>query len=99
MRRSIATLYASWDIQERVSTRSRVFEKEFQALDNAAKELCGVGDEAAQKAFSDYFMEVSPVMFPAIFKIAGSARGLFEKVLAVLELDGRISLVSRRAWY
>ena len=55
-------------------------EEEFQALYNAAKELYGVGDDAAQKAFSDYFMEVSPVMFPAIFKIAGSARGLFEKV-------------------
>jgi hypothetical protein len=55
-------------------------EEEFQALYNAAKELYGVGDEAAQKAFSDYFMEVSPVIFPAVFKIAGSARGLFEKV-------------------
>ena len=49
-------------------------EGEFQALYNAVKELYGVGDEAAQKAFSDYFLEVSPVMFPAIFKIAGSAR-------------------------
>jgi len=39
-----------------------------------------VGDEAAQKAFSDYFMEMSPAMFPAIFKFAGNARGLFEKV-------------------
>jgi hypothetical protein len=55
-------------------------EEEFQALYNAAKELYGVGDEPAQKAFSDYFMEVSPVMFPAIFKFAGNARGLFEKV-------------------
>ena len=32
-------------------------------------------------------------MFPAIFKIAGSARGMFKKVLAVLEL------ANRRAWY
>jgi len=55
-------------------------EEEFQALYKAAKELYGVGDEAAQKAFSDYFMEMSPVMFPAIFKIAGNARALFEKV-------------------
>lgn len=55
-------------------------EEEFQALYKAAKELYGVGDEAAQKAFADYFMEVSPVMFPAIFKVAGSARGLFEKI-------------------
>jgi hypothetical protein len=55
-------------------------EEEFQALYGAAKELYGVEDEAAQKAFSDYFMEVSPVMFPAIFNFAGDARGLFEKV-------------------
>src|SRR5256885_5734516 len=47
-------------------------EEEFQALYRAAKELYGVGDEAAQKAFSDYFMEVSPAMFPAIFKFAGN---------------------------
>jgi hypothetical protein len=31
-------------------------EEEFQALYNAAKELYGVGDKVAQKAFSDYFM-------------------------------------------
>jgi hypothetical protein len=55
-------------------------EEEFQALYRAAKEMFGVDDEAAQKAFSDYFMQVSPVMFPSIFKYAGSARGLFEKV-------------------
>lgn len=47
-------------------------EAEFQALYRAAKELYGVDDEAAQRAFSDYFMEVSPVMFPAVFKFAGS---------------------------
>jgi len=55
-------------------------EEEFQALYRAARTLYGVDDAAAQKAFSDYFMEVSPVMFPAIFKFAGNARGLFEKV-------------------
>lgn len=55
-------------------------EEEFQALYAAAKAIYGVGDEAAQKAFSDYFMEVSPVMFPAIFNVAGNARSLFEKV-------------------
>jgi hypothetical protein len=55
-------------------------EPEFQALYGAAKELYGVDDEAAQKAFSDYFMEMSPAMFPAIFSIAGNARSLFEKV-------------------
>jgi hypothetical protein len=55
-------------------------EAEFQALYGAAKNLYGVGDEAAQRAFSDFFMEVSPRMFPAIFEHAGSARGLFERV-------------------
>lgn len=55
-------------------------EDEFQALYEAAKELYGVGDEDAQSAFADYFMEASPRMFPAIFEVAGSARGLFEQV-------------------
>ena len=55
-------------------------EEEFQALYAAAKEIYGVGDEAAQKAFAGYFMERSPVMFPAIFSVAGNARSLFEKV-------------------
>jgi hypothetical protein len=55
-------------------------EEEFQALYAAAKEVYGVGDEAAQKAFADYFMEASPAMFPAIFSVAGNARSLFEKI-------------------
>src|SRR5258708_4547320 len=55
-------------------------EEEFQALYQAAKDIYGVADEAAQKAFSEYFMEASPAMFPAIFKVAGNARSLFEKV-------------------
>jgi hypothetical protein len=55
-------------------------EEEFQALYRAAKELYGVDDDAAQKAFSDYFVEESPKMFPAIFKVAGSARRLLEMV-------------------
>ncbi len=55
-------------------------EEEFQALYVAAKTIYGVGDEAAQKAFADYFMEASPMMFPAIFSVAGNARSLFEKI-------------------
>jgi len=55
-------------------------EVEFQALYAAAKSIYGVEDEAAQQAFADYFMEVSPVMFPAIFTVAGNARTLFEKI-------------------
>ena len=55
-------------------------EEEFQALYRATKELYGVDDEAAQRAFSDYFMEISPKLLPAIFKEAGNARGLLEKI-------------------
>ncbi len=55
-------------------------EEEFQALYAAAKSIYGVEDEAAQKAFADYFMEISPRMFPAIFTVAGNARSLFEKI-------------------
>ena len=43
-------------------------EEEFQALYRAAKDLYGVDDDAAQKAFSDYFLQASPKLFPAIFE-------------------------------
>ena len=55
-------------------------ESEFMALYNAAKKTYGVDDEAAQYAFADYFMEESPKLFPAIFKLAGNSLGLFKKV-------------------
>lgn len=55
-------------------------EEEFQALYEATKSLYGVGDDAAQRAFATYFIEASPRMFPAIFELAGGARGLFERV-------------------
>ena len=55
-------------------------EQQWQALYRAAKEIYGADDEGAQKVFADYFMEVSPKMFPAIFQQAGSARGLLERV-------------------
>ena len=55
-------------------------EEEFQALYKATKELYGVDDGAAQKAFAEYFIEVSPQLFPAIFKEAGNARRLLEMV-------------------
>lgn len=55
-------------------------DEQFQSLYAATKKLYGVDDETAQKAFSDYFVEVSPKMFPAIFKEAKNARGLFERV-------------------
>lgn len=55
-------------------------EAEFQELYEAAKRLYGADDDAAQKAFADFFMEVSPAMFPAIFEHAGNARRMLESV-------------------
>lgn len=55
-------------------------EEQWQALYRGTKQLYGVDDDGAQKAFSDYFMEVSPKMFPAIFEEAGNARSLLERV-------------------
>jgi hypothetical protein len=55
-------------------------EPEFQALFRGAQAVFGVDAETAEKAFSKYFMHVSPKMFPAIFKHAKSARQMLEKV-------------------
>jgi hypothetical protein len=52
----------------------------FQSLFAAAQQVFGADQEAAEKAFSEYFMEASPRMYPAIFKHAGNARSLIEKV-------------------
>ncbi len=52
----------------------------FQALLRASMELYGVDNATAQEAFSEYFMERSPKMFPAIFNKAGNARTLFEMI-------------------
>ncbi len=52
----------------------------FQALLRASIAFYGVDDATAQEAFSEYFMEVSPKMFPAIYNKAGNARALFEMV-------------------
>lgn len=55
-------------------------EEMFQSLYGAAKKLYGADDDGAQKAFSDYFIRMSPKMFPYIFEEAGSARALLERV-------------------
>ena len=55
-------------------------EEMFQALLNAAMEVYGVDSTTAQEAFAEYYMDVSPKMFPAIFKKAGGARALLEMV-------------------
>jgi hypothetical protein len=55
-------------------------EEEFQALFRGAQAVFGADAETAEKAFSKYFMHVSPTMFPGIFRFAGSARGLLERV-------------------
>lgn len=58
-------------------------ESDFQKLFQAAQKVFGVGDADAEKAFAKYFMQRSPQMFPAIFELAGSARGLIERIPAI----------------
>jgi hypothetical protein len=58
-------------------------EPEFQALFKAAQAVFGVDSDVAEKAFSKYFMHVSPRMFPAIFKHAKSARQMLEKIPSI----------------
>ncbi len=60
-------------------------EQTFQSLMGAALDVYGVDNATAQEAFSEYFMEKSPKMFPAIFKKAGGARALFEMVPIIHE--------------
>lgn len=55
-------------------------EELFQELLRSVIEVYGVDNATAQEAFSEYFMEVSPNMFPAIFKKAGNARAMFEMI-------------------
>jgi hypothetical protein len=55
-------------------------DEEFRALYRGTKEVYGVDDETAQKAFSEYFLEASVQLFPAIFKMSPNARYLLERV-------------------
>jgi hypothetical protein len=52
----------------------------FQSLFRAAQTVFGADRESAELVFSEHFMRVSPQLYPAIFKHAGSARSLLEKV-------------------
>ena len=58
-------------------------EPEFQALFRGAQAVFGVDAETAEKAFSKYFMHVSPKMFPAIFRHAKNARQMLEKIPSI----------------
>lgn len=55
-------------------------DEEFQALFRGAQQVFGVDAEAAEEAFAKFFVEVSPRLFPAMFELAGSARGLMERI-------------------
>ena len=55
-------------------------EEEFQALYRAAKKVYGVDDDAAQKSFADFYINILPEMFPSFFEEAKNARGLLKMV-------------------
>lgn len=55
-------------------------EEEFSALLATAVLELGIQPDDAQVAFAEFFMRVSPEYFPAIFKLAGDARTLLERI-------------------
>lgn len=78
---AVAELFNAAGLEDRKYSPEVIYpNEEFQALFRGAQQVFGLESEAAEKAFSKYFMEVSPKMFPAIFEQAGSARGLIEKI-------------------
>ena len=77
----VARMFAVAGIEPRSYQSELIYaEEEFQALFGAAREVFGVSDHDAEVAFSKFFMTVSPQMFPAMFKVAKSARRLIEQV-------------------
>ncbi len=77
---AVGELFAAAGLEERSYSPEVIYpDQEFQALFRGAQTVFGVDSDTAERAFSKYFMEVSPKMFPAIFEQAGSARGLFER--------------------
>ena len=78
----VAKLFAHAQLDPNTKYQPEVIypEVEFQALFKGAQAVFGVDSETAEKAFSKYFMHVSPKMFPAIFKHAKSARQMLEKI-------------------
>ena len=78
----VAKLFAHAQLDPSTKYQPEVIypEAEFQALFKGAQAVFGVDSETAEKAFSKYFMHVSPKMFPAIFKHAKSARQMLEKI-------------------
>ena len=81
----VAKLFAHAQLDPATKYQPEVIypEAEFQALFKGAQAVFGVDSETAEKAFSKYFMHVSPKMFPAIFKHAKSARQMLEKIPSI----------------
>ena len=77
---AVGELFKAAELEERSYSPEVIYpDQEFQALFRGAQKVFGVDSDTAERAFSKYFMEVSPKMFPAIFEQAGSARGLIER--------------------
>ena len=67
---------------ERKSYRFEVVypEEEFGALVGAALEVLDLEVPDVEKAFAEYFMRVSPELFPAIFELSPDAKTLLQRV-------------------
>ena len=55
-------------------------EEEFGALVGAAMEVLSLEVPEVEKAFAEYFMRVSPELFPAIFELSEDAKTLLQRV-------------------
>ncbi|MEM7311357.1 MAG: heme NO-binding domain-containing protein [Planctomycetota bacterium] len=55
-------------------------EEEFGALVAAGLEVLDVDVPTLEREFAEYFMRVSPELFPAIFELSGDARTLLKRI-------------------
>lgn len=77
----VANLFSAAGIESKTYQPELIYpDAEFQALFAGAQKVFGVDSETAECEFAKFFVEVSPKLFPAMFELAGSARGLIEKI-------------------
>ena len=77
----VASLFSAAGVESKTYQPELIYpDEEFQALFRGAQQVFGVDTETAEVAFAKFFVDISPRMFPAMFELAGSARGLMERI-------------------
>ncbi|MCY3002594.1 MAG: heme NO-binding domain-containing protein [Planctomycetota bacterium] len=78
---AVEAAYARAGLQRREYRFETAYpEEEFSKLLLAAIETLGATSEQAEEGFARFFMRVSPEIFPAMFRQAGNARSLLERI-------------------